>query len=186
MHTGNVPAAWVSVLQRTIHDVGVGIQTRQKSDWIAFSVSSDIWVVVPKVVVVKVYFPVRVLPRKPHRELECAESRGIFIRHGDPEGLLLVPSPDRLLILIGDEPWRVEMVDVSGCLVPPLLPLAYECSNNPSNYENHGGNSVDKLRWMGFFKMGYADKSRTHNENQHQYPYDKTHQRERIYEKGEN
>lgn len=54
----------INLVQRLASDVGVGIESSFKPNRVTFPVSSDIWVVIPKVVVVEICFLVEVLARK--------------------------------------------------------------------------------------------------------------------------
>jgi hypothetical protein len=69
--------------------------------------SSKTWVVVPKVVVVRVCLFAEILPGEPERHLEHTERSRVLIRGVDAKGFRLLPLPPELLIGV---------VDRSGCV----------------------------------------------------------------------
>src|SRR5205814_9847679 len=108
-------------------NIGVRIKAAFEAYGVAIDIATDAGVVIPEIVVVQVCFLVGILPREPQRELKRSEPRRILIRNVDPEGFILIPPPHSLPLLIGDEPWRVEVID---------LDIRRRCSVRNDRYRN--------------------------------------------------
>ena len=76
-----------------IQTVGIGIDPTCESDWIAFQVSSGLWIISSEVVVQQPGFAQVILSRKSQVIDKRADSIGILIWRGRAEGIR-TPAPD--------------------------------------------------------------------------------------------
>jgi uncharacterized protein len=98
------------------------------SNRIALDISPYPRIIVPKIVVAEIRFPVEILRRESQREIERPNSRRIVVRHVVAERFPLVPSPHRRARGVGYEPRCVQMIGVpiSGRYGTPCLTFVIE------------------------------------------------------------